>query len=334
MSKRISKKDKIFIAGASGMAGSAIKRAMLRMGYGDTLKGGKLLTPNRKELDLLNYEKVDKWFKNNRPDIVILAAAKVGGILANKNYPADFLLENIQIQTNVIKLSWEWNVKRLLFLGSSCIYPKYAKQPIKEEYLLDGELEKTNETYAIAKICGLKLCESLRNQYGFDSIALMPTNLYGPGDNYDLENSHVIAGLIRKFLEAKKNNLPFVTCWGSGNPKREFMHADDLGGAVIHVLEKWDPDHISAPKDEFGKNLYFLNVGTGKEISIKNLSEKISNTVGYKGLIYWDKSKPDGTPMKRLNINKIKEIGWVPTIDLEDGLIKTIKSIDYNKDFN
>ena len=334
MSKRISKKDKIFIAGASGMAGSAIKRAMLRMGYGDTLKGGKLLTPNRKELDLLNYEKVNKWFKNNRPDIVILAAAKVGGILANKNYPADFLLENIQIQTNVIKLSWEWNVKRLLFLGSSCIYPKYAKQPIKEEYLLDGELEKTNETYAVAKICGLKLCESLRNQYGFDSIALMPTNLYGPGDNYDLENSHVIAGLIRKFLEAKKNNLPFVTCWGSGNPKREFMHADDLGGAVIHVLEKWDPDHISAPKDEFGKNLYFLNVGTGKEISIKNLSEKISNTVGYKGLIYWDKSKPDGTPMKRLNINKIKEIGWFPTIDLEDGLIKTIKSIDIYKDFN
>ena len=327
MSNIISKRDKIFIAGASGMAGRAIKKAFLRMGYGDISKGGKLLTPNRQELDLLNLEKVDNWFKNYLPDIVILAAAKVGGILANNNYPGDFLLENIQIQTNVIKSAWKFNVKRLLFLGSSCIYPKHCTQPIKEEYLLSGELEKTNEAYAIAKICGIKLCEALRNQYGFDSISLMPTNLYGPGDNYDPQSSHVMAALIRKFLEAKKNNLPFVTCWGSGKPKREFMHVDDLAGAVIHVLEKWDPEDICAPKDDNGKILHFLNVGTGKEISIKCLAEKISNFVGYQGHVVWDKSMPDGTPMKKLNINKIKEIGWEPKIDLEDGLKKTIKSL-------
>jgi GDP-L-fucose synthase len=225
--------DRFFVAGARGMAGSAICRALQEKGYGDEAKGGALLTPNRQELDLLNHAAVERWYEDNKPDVVVLAAAKVGGIYANDTYPADFLLENLKIQTNVIEGAWKAGVRRLLFLGSSCIYPKFAEQPIKEEALLTGALEPTNEWYAIAKITGIKLCESLRKQYGFDAISLMPTNLYGPGDNYHPENSHVLPALIRRFHEAKENGSPSLTCWGSGTPMREFLHVDDLAEACV-----------------------------------------------------------------------------------------------------
>ena len=306
------------------MAGSAIHRSLIKNGYGNNENGGCFLTPNRDELNYLDSEKVDVWFKKNLPDVVIIAAAKVGGIIANNNFPADFILENIQIQTNLIKTSWKYNVKRLLFLGSSCIYPKQSKQPIKEEYLLSGYLESTNEQYALAKICGIKMCESLRRQYDFDCISLMPTNLFGPGDNYHKENSHVMASLIRKFSEGAKYKYPYVTCWGSGEPKREFLHVDDLGQAAVCALENWDPSSYDAPKDEKGKSLSFLNVGTGQEISIKELAEKIAKIANYEGQIIWDKSKPDGTFRKRLDISKIKKIGWKPSIGLEEGITETI----------
>ncbi len=221
--KKLSKQDKIFIAGSSGMVGSAIKKVLIKSNYGNKELNGNIYCPTRKDLNLLNFQDVKNWFNKFRPDIVIIAAAKVGGIYANKNKPYDFILENLKIQNNIIEVAWQTGVKRLLFLGSSCIYPKFAKQPIAEEYLLSGTLEKTNEFYAIAKIAGIKLCESLRKQYNFDAISLMPTNLYGPGDNYHPKNSHVLPALIRKFYEAKKNNLDTVTCWGSGKPLREFL---------------------------------------------------------------------------------------------------------------
>ena len=324
MVKKISLNEKILIAGVRGMAGSAIFRALQNSGYGNRENGGCFFTPSKKELNYLKYENVDDWFQRNLPSVVIIAAAKVGGIIANKNYPADFLIENILIQTNLIQASRKYKVKRLLFLGSSCIYPKLSQQPIKEEYLLNGYLEPTNEPYALAKICGIKMCESLRRQYGFDCISLMPTNLYGPGDNYHKENSHVMASLIRKFSEGKRSKSPYVTCWGTGEPKREFMHVDDLGTASVHALEIWDPSANDAPKDNEGSSLSFLNVGTGKEISIKELAEKIAKIVKYEGEIRWDKSKPDGTFRKRLDISKIKQIGWEPKIDLDDGITKTI----------
>ena len=239
MRNEINYQERIFIAGSTGMVGSAITRTLKEKGYGDPRKGGVLLTPKRAELNLLNISEVKDWFILNKPTVVILAAAKVGGIIANASYPFDFINENIKIQNNVIETSWLNGVKRLLFLGSSCIYPKFAKQPIEEESLLSGELERTNEPYAIAKIAGIKLCEALRNQYGFDSISLMPTNLYGPKDNYHSENSHVMASLIRKFSEAKLNKSPTVICWGSGTPEREFMHVDDLAEAMIFCLERW-----------------------------------------------------------------------------------------------
>ena len=248
MIKKISLDDKFFVAGANGMVGSAVCRKLIEKGYGDHKLGGSLLMPSRQELNLLNLENVKNWFEFNKPNVVILAAAKVGGILANSIYPYDFLIENLKIQQNVIETAWLNGVKRFLFLGSSCIYPKYAKQPIKEEELLTGELEKTNECYAIAKISGIKLCESLRMQHDFDAISLMPTNLYGPKDNYDSQNSHVMAALIKKFCEAQNTNASQITCWGTGKPEREFMHVDDLAEACLFCLENWDPDDKNSPR--------------------------------------------------------------------------------------
>ncbi len=322
---KINLEDKILVAGASGMAGSAIVRALFKNGYGNPIYNGKIYTPTRKELNLLNYEKVEEWLKIHKPDVVIIAAAKVGGILANDNYSADFLLENLKIEINLIESSFKNNVRRLLFLGSSCIYPKACNQPIKEEYLLNGGLESTNEAYAIAKITGIKLCESLRKQYDFDAISLMPTNLYGPGDNYHPTNSHVLPSLIRKFSEANKDNTT-VTCWGTGSPLREFMHVDDLGDACVFALEKWDIESINAPKDSRGEPLSFLNVGTGKDISIKELALMIAAEIKFKGEIFWDITKPDGTKRKLLDVNKISELGWESKIDLKEGLRKTLDS--------
>ncbi len=315
--------DRFFVAGARGMAGSAICRALEEKGYGDEAKGGALLIPNRQELDLLDAEAVKAWYEKNKPDVVVLAAAKVGGIYANDTYPADFLLENLKIQTNVIEGAWKAGVRRLLFLGSSCIYPKFAEQPIKEESLLTGSLEPTNEWYAIAKITGIKLCESLRKQYGFDAISLMPTNLYGPGDNYHPENSHVLPALIRRFHEAKERGLETVTCWGTGSPMREFLHVDDLGKACVFALENWSALDQEAPRDDQGKPLAFLNVGTGVDLTIKELAEQIAAVVGFEGTIEWDSSKPDGTPKKQLNVNQLKTIGWTPKLDLKSNLLDT-----------
>ena len=328
MAKHIALDEKIFVAGSRGMAGSAIVRELHKQGYGNSYNNGFIFTPSREELDLLDLDKVKIWFQNNRPTIVVLAAAKVGGILANSNYPADFLLENLKIQTNIIETSWQSGVKRLLFLGSSCIYPKFAKQPIKEESLLESRLETTNEWYAIAKIAGIKLCQSLRKQYSFDAISLMPTNLYGPGDNYNDVNSHVFASLIKKFCIAKKKSLKKVVCWGSGDPLREFMHVEDLGKAVIFALENWNPNASNAPHDINNNPIDFINVGTGEEISIYNLSHKIAQKVGYEGEIIWDKSKPDGTPRKLLNSHKFESLGWKARIKLNEGILRTIKDFE------
>ena len=326
MRKLISLDEKIFIAGATGMAGGAIKKQLKLSGYGKALNKGILLTPNRKELDLLEAKLVEDWFKKNKPTVVVIAAAKVGGIIANTNSPTEFLLDNLKIQNNIIENSWKFGVKRLLFLGSSCIYPKFASQPIKEEYLLSNKLEPTNEAYAIAKIAGIKLCQSLRKQYNFDAISLMPTNLYGHGDNYHPSNSHVFAALIKKFCDAKKHLTKEVTCWGSGNPLREFLHVEDLGKAVVFALENWDPNSNEAPKDENNKPIDFLNVGTGKDISIFNLAKLIAKKVGYEGKIIWDHSKPDGTPRKLLNVEKLKNLGWNAETDIEQGIEITIKN--------
>jgi GDP-L-fucose synthase len=243
--------------------------------------------------------------------VVILAAAKVGGIHANATYPADFLLDNLKIQNHVIETAWRSGVRRLLFLGSSCIYPKFAEQPISEDALLTGALEPTNEWYAIAKIAGIKLCEALRQQHGFDAISLMPTNLYGPGDNYHPTNSHVMAALIRRFHEAKESNAPSVTCWGTGTPRREFLHVDDLGEACVFALENFQP----CPDD-----LQFLNVGTGVDLSIKELAEAVANTTGFQGEILWDATKPDGTRRKLLDVSRLKAMGWLARIPLADGI--------------
>ena len=330
MRKLIDSNEKFFIAGANGMAGNAIYRILKENNYGNKENDGKILTPNRKQLDLLDFVAVQKWFEENKPTVVIIAAAKVGGIIANSKNPTDFLLDNLKIQTNLFEAAKNYNVKRLMFLGSSCIYPKYCKQPMKEEYLLSGELEPTNQWYAIAKIAGLKLSEALSIQNKIDSISLMPTNLYGPRDNYHLTNSHVMAALIRRFYEAKKECLEEVVCWGSGSPMREFMHVDDLAEAVLFCLEKWNPNLKPKTYLENGEILNFLNVGTGKEVSIKNLAEMIALEVGYKGKIIWDHSKPDGTPRKLLNIERIKNLGWAPKISLKKGLKKTINDFIYN----
>ncbi len=326
--EKISLSEKFLIAGSSGMVGSSIYRTLKKYGYGNKNKKGVIYTPTRKDLDLLKKDEVYAWFKKYNPTVVIIAAAKVGGIYANSKQPVEFLLENLKIQTNLIEASWKFKVKRLLFLGSSCIYPKLAEQPIKEEYLLSGDLEKTNESYALAKITGIKLCQALAEQYQFDAISLMPTNLYGPGDNYHPENSHVMASLIRKFYDASKNSSKSVTCWGTGSPLREFLHVDDLGDAVVFCLRKWDPKNANSPKKSNGESLYFLNVGTGKDLSIKELAEKIATLTNFKGEIIWDESKPDGTMRKKLDVSRIKNIGWSPSIKLEDGIKMTLKSYE------
>ena len=318
----IKQNDKIFIAGSKGMVGSAICRYL--KDKNKIIQISNLLTPNRLELDLLDENKVFDWFKENRPNIVIIAAAKVGGILSNKNYPYEFLLENLKIQLNIIDASRKFGVRRLLFLGSSCIYPKYCSQPIREEYLLNGILESTNESYAIAKIAGLKLCQSLRKEYNFDAISLMPTNLYGPNDNYDSQNCHVLPALIKKFSEAKKNNLSHVICWGSGNPFREFLHVDDLAEACIFALCNWNPNNMIAPVDDHGEKLNWLNIGSNEEISIRELALKIAKQIDYKGKLIWDKNKPDGTPRKLLDSTRINNLGWHPKIKLDEGIKKTI----------
>ena len=334
MKKLISKKDKVFIAGHKGMAGSAIMRSFFRSGYFEPSCGGSLLTASRNELDLLDGPKVEKWFKKNSPDVVIVAAAKVGGIYANSQYPFEFISENLRIQQNIIENAWKNGTKRLLFLGSSCIYPKFSKQPINENQLLTGVLEATNESYAIAKIAGIKLCEALRRQYGFDAISIMPTNLYGPGDNYHYQNSHVFASFIRRFVEAKEKDFDKVICWGTGSPYREFLHVDDLGDACIFLLENWDPSNKFDIMNSKEKSTSIINVGSGVDCTIKTLAEKITKEVGYKGEIYWDSEKADGTPRKKLDISKLKSLGWQSSISLEEGIKRTVeeyKKLHYKK---
>jgi len=297
----VEKDSKIYIAGHRGMVGSAIYRKLQEKGfYNFVLKTSK-------ELDLRNQQAVSDFFQVQKPDYVFLAAAKVGGIIANSTYRADFLYENLAIQNNVIHSAYETGVKKLMFLGSSCIYPKLAPQPLKEEYLLSGFLEETNEPYAIAKIAGIKLCEAYRMQYGCDFISVMPTNLYGPNDNYDLENSHVLPAMIRKFHEAKESKNESVTLWGTGSPMREFLHADDLAEACAYLMENY-----SEPQ--------FINVGTGIDITIKELAETVSKIVGFEGRLVWDTTKPNGTPRKLMDVSKLHEQGWKHTIDLQEGI--------------
>lgn len=321
----IRKKDRIFIAGHKGMVGSAILRNFKKNNY----LNNSFLTCDKSEIDLRDKHAVNEWFKKYKPDVVVIAAAKVGGILANSTMPVEFLLDNLKIQNNLIEASHENSVHRLLFLASSCIYPKFAEQPIKEDYLLQGVLEETNECYAIAKIAGIKLCQAFRKQYCFDTISLMPTNLYGPGDNYNLNTSHVLPALIRKFYEAKINNNTSVKCWGSGNVFREFLHVDDLSEGVIFLLRKWNPGLQNSPKDMNGNPLTILNIGTGKDISIKKLAEKISQIIGFEGLIEWDQTKPDGTFRKQLDVSKINSLGWSAKITLEEGIKRSINDFNY-----
>lgn len=299
----LSKDSKIYIAGHKGMVGSSCWNLLDSAGYTN------LLGRSSKELDLRNFTDVKHFYQSEKPDYVIDAAATVGGIMANKKNLFKFLIENSQIQNNLIKLSFDFNVKKFIFLGSSCIYPRFSKQPIKEDYLLSGKLESTNEGYAIAKIAGLKMCEYIKKQHEKEFLSLMPTNLYGPNDNFDLESSHVIPAMIRKFHEAKKNNSD-VVLWGSGKPFREFLHVNDLARAILLILKE-------SPKE------FFYNVGTGKDISILELSKLIQKIVGHRGKIIWDTKKPDGTPKKLLDISKIKKLGWSPSINLEKGLKDT-----------
>jgi len=315
----ISPGDRIYVAGHRGMAGAAILRRLQAGGYGlapaPDGRVGALLTASHQELDLTDPVASAAWFEAQRPDVVVLAAAKVGGILANASYPADFLLDNLKIQQNVIENAWRHGCRRLLFLGSSCIYPKFAEQPIREESLLTGPLEPTNEWYAIAKITGIQLCRALRLQHGFDAISLMPTNLYGPGDNYHATNSHVLPALIRRFQEARETGAAEVVCWGSGTPRREFLHVDDLADAAVFCLEHWQPA---------SEDLQHLNVGTGCELTIRELAELVAQAVGYGGAIRWDASKPDGTPRKLLDVSRLGALGWQARIPLEQGLNSTV----------
>jgi len=312
--------DKIFVAGGTGMVGSSIYRKLIKVGYGQSKNGGKIFNPSRKELDLLNFEEVSSWFELNKPDIVIIAAAKVGGILANSSKPYDFIFENLKIQTNIIEVSRLIGVKKILFLGSSCIYPKLSKQPIKEEYLLESYLEPTNQWYALAKISGIKLCEALYYQYGINALSLMPCNLYGTGDNYDPSTSHVIPALINKFQTAKNLKLKKVTCWGTGNPLREFLYVDDLADACVFILENWNIENKESSFNLSKEKLFWLNVGSGKEITIKELAFIIANLISYEGDIMWDNTKPDGTLRKLLDSSKLRSLGWRPKTDLKSGL--------------
>jgi GDP-L-fucose synthase len=293
--------SKIYIAGHRGMVGSAIMRNLQSKGYNN------IITRTSKELDLRNQQAVADFFESEKPDNVFLAAAKVGGIQANNVYRADFIYENLMIQNNVIHNSYLNNVKKLMFLGSSCIYPKMAPQPLKEEYLLTGLLEETNEPYAIAKIAGIKMCESYKRQYGCNFISVMPTNMYGPNDNYNLNNSHVLPALIRKFHDAKENNLPSVEMWGTGTPMREFLHADDLGDACVFLMNTYDGEQ-------------FVNIGSGTDLTIKDLAMLIKDIVGYKGDIVHDLSKPDGTPRKLMDVSYLHSLGWKHKIELPEGI--------------
>lgn len=303
---KLDKSAKIYVAGHRGLVGSAVVRKLQSLGYSN------LLLRTHSDLDLTNQSAVDAFFATEKPHYVILSAAKVGGIHANNTYPADFITINLQIQTNVITSSFSHGVKKILFLGSSCIYPKFAPQPIKESALLTGPLEPTNEWYAVAKIAGIKMCQAYRLQFNFDAISAMPTNLYGPNDNFHPENSHVLPALLRRFHEAKLRGDEKVVVWGTGTPLREFLHVDDLADAVVFLL-----DHYSG--------LEHVNVGSGKEVSIKELAELVKEVVGFKGELVWDSSKPDGTPRKLMDNSKIESLGWQPKISLRDGLVDTYK---------
>jgi GDP-L-fucose synthase len=297
---------KIYIPGHRGLVGSAIVRRLQRAGFTN------LLTRTSAELDLRDQRAVADFFAAEKPDYVFLAAAKVGGILANNTYPAEFIYDNLAIQLNVIHQSYLNGVKKLLFLGSSCIYPKFAPQPMREEYLLDGKLEPTNEPYAIAKIAGIKMCQSYNRQYGTRYISVMPTNLYGPNDNFDLQNSHVLPALIRKFHEAKEKGQPYVEVWGSGTPRREFLHADDLADACLFLMQTYDDSEI-------------VNIGVGEDISIAELAELIREVVGYEGELRFDRSKPDGTPRKLLDVSRLHSLGWQAAIPLREGIEQTYR---------
>ncbi len=298
--------SRIFVAGHRGLVGSAIVRRLQAEGYQNLLLAG------RDALDLRNRDAVDAFFAEHKPEVVFLAAAKVGGIHANDHYPAQFLLENLQIQNNVIDGAYRHGASKLTFLGSSCIYPKLAPQPIKEEYLLTGALEPTNEWYAIAKIAGIKLCQAYRRQYGFNAISLMPTNLYGPGDNFDLQNSHVLPALIRKFHEAELRGDQQVVMWGTGTPRREFLHVDDLADAVVHLTNTYAGEDI-------------VNIGVGEDISIRELAELVKDITGFEGEIVNDASKPDGTPRKLLDVSRLHALGWQAKTPLRDGIAETYR---------
>jgi GDP-L-fucose synthase len=297
----LNQNSRIYVAGHRGLVGSAIWRALQAQGF------TQLLGRARAELDLLNAEAVTDFYRAEKPEFVFVAAAKVGGILANNNHPAEFLYENLQVQNNLIHGAHKAGVKKLLFLGSSCIYPKLAPQPLKEDYLLTGPLEPTNEWYAIAKIAGIKLCQAYRRQYGCDFISVMPTNMYGPNDNYDLQNSHVLPAMIRKFHEAKTGGKKEVVCWGTGAPMREFLYADDLARACVFLMQ-----HYSGEQ--------FINVGFGSDVTIKELAEVVKRVVGFSGQIVWDTSKPDGTPRKLMDSSRLFALGWKPQVQLEEGI--------------
>jgi len=297
---------KIFIAGSAGMVGSALVRALRRCGQDE------LLLPSHAELDLSHQAAVEHWFARHRPEQVYLAAARVGGIHANSTYPADFIYDNLLIQSNVIHAAWKHGVSKLCFLGSSCIYPKHARQPITEDSLLAGPLEPTNQWYAVAKIAGIKLCQAYRRQHDFDAICLMPTNLYGPGDNFHPENAHVLPALIRRFHEARESSLAEVILWGTGTPRREFLHVDDLADACLFLMARYSDEQI-------------VNVGVGQDITILELANTIAELVGYRGRILTDPSKPDGTPRKQLDVSRLRAMGWEAKIALTDGIAQTIE---------
>lgn len=301
------KDAKIYVAGHRGLVGSAIKRSLEAKGYTN------IIFRSHQELDLTNQQATKDFFELEKPDYVFLAAAKVGGILANSTYPAEFIYQNLMIATNVIHASYENNVKKLLSLGSSCIYPKFAPQPMKEEYLLTGGLEETNEAYAIAKIAAIRLCKHYNQQYGTNFMSVMPTNLYGPNDNFDLKTSHVLPALIRKFHDAKINNDPYVVVWGTGKPRREFLHVDDMADACIYLMENFNAKDIGE----------FVNIGVGKDSTIAELVELIREIVGFKGEIRYDASKPDGTPQKLQDVTRLESLGWKARISLRDGIRET-----------
>ena len=308
--------SRVLVAGANGMVGSAIVRNLRKQGYWNIIEG------TRNRVDFSDQEDTKEFFERNKPEYVFVAAARVGGIMANKNYKGEFLYQNLMIQNNIIHYSMVNDVTKLLFLGSSCIYPRWPEHmPIIEDDLLGGPLESTNDAYAIAKIAGIKMCQAYKEQYGFNAISLMPTNLYGPNDNFDLQSSHVLPALIRKFHEAKESNAPYVECWGDGSPMREFLHVDDLAEACFRCMISYNDSQI-------------INVGTGEDLTIKELTELISIIIGYKGEIKWDDSKPNGTPRKVLNVDKIKSLGWSPKIGIRQGIYETYEWYKNDKTSN